>query len=108
MQHFQEFWPFYLKEHSSSTNRNLHFIGTSLVIGLLAYAVISQKWLLLWIVPVAGYSFAWVGHFFVERNKPATFRHPLWSLIADFKMWFYIVTFRLKNEYVKFGLEENH
>lgn len=84
---FADFYPYYLGEHSNPTCRRLHFVGTSLVIALLAYTIGSGKWLLLLAVPVAGYGFAWVGHFFFERNRPATFSHPFYSLIGDFVMF---------------------
>ncbi|MBF8667936.1 DUF962 domain-containing protein [Pseudomonas putida] len=84
---FAEFYPHYLGEHSNPTCRRLHFIGTSLVIALLAYTIGSGKWLLLLALPVFGYGFAWVGHFFFEKNRPATFTHPLYSLIGDFVMF---------------------
>ncbi|RMP15112.1 hypothetical protein ALP98_03304 [Pseudomonas viridiflava] len=84
---FAEFYPFYLAEHSSSTSRRLHFVGTSLVIFLLAFGVGSGRWGLLWLLPVAGYGFAWAGHFFFEKNRPATFRHPFYSLLGDFVMY---------------------
>lgn len=84
---FAEFYPFYLGEHSNPTCRRLHFVGTSLVIALLAYTIASGKWLLLLLVPVAGYGFAWIGHFVFEKNRPATFDHPWYSLIGDFAMF---------------------
>nr|WP_314875962.1 DUF962 domain-containing protein [uncultured Pseudomonas sp.] len=84
---FAEFYPFYLSEHSNPTCRRLHFVGTSLVIALLAYTIASGKWLLLLLIPVVGYGFAWVGHFMFEKNRPATFDHPWYSLIGDFAMF---------------------
>ena len=84
---FAEFYPYYLQEHSNPTCRRLHFVGTSLVIALLAYTIGSGKWLLLLAVPVFGYGFAWVGHFFFEKNRPATFTYPLYSLAGDFVMF---------------------
>lgn len=84
---FADFYPFYLQEHRDSTCRRLHFIGTSLVILVLAFAVLSASWTLLWVLPLAGYTFAWVGHFFFEKNRPATFKHPFYSLLGDFVMY---------------------
>lgn len=85
---FAQFYPYYLTEHSDKTCRTLHFIGTSLVFLILLTAIITQNWVLCWFIPVAGYGFAWVGHFFFEKNKPATFKYPLFSLVSDFKMYF--------------------
>jgi hypothetical protein len=82
---FAEFWPYYLAEHLHPKNRLLHFIGTSLVYVIAIVAALSS-WSLLAFAPLAGYGFAWAGHFFVEKNRPATFTHPLWSLVGDFKM----------------------
>jgi hypothetical protein len=67
---FSDFYPYYLQEHRDSTCRRLHFIGTSLVVLILAFAVLSANWLLLWALPLAGYTFAWVGHFFFEKTVP--------------------------------------
>ena len=89
---FNEFYPFYVKEHRNKTCRLLHVIGTTIVIAL-AITAIYQNNPRLWIlVPVAGYGFAWVGHYFFEKNKPATFKYPLWSLGSDFKMYFEILS----------------
>lgn len=84
---FAEFYPYYLKEHGNSTCRRLHFIGTTLVIGLLAYAVGRGSLGVLLALPIAGYGFAWVGHFFFEKNRPATFQYPFYSLLGDFVMY---------------------
>ena len=87
IQSFEEFWPFYVSEHSDPVNRALHYAGTTMVIGTVGAAVVTLNpaWLLL--APVVGYGPAWVGHFFIEKNKPASFKHPLWSLRGDFKMY---------------------
>ena len=83
---FEEFWPFYVGEHSKSATRTLHFIGTNLGLVNLACAVaFLQPWYLLSGL-VSGYGFAWVAHFFVEKNKPATFTYPAWSFRGDFRM----------------------
>ncbi len=88
---FKEFYPYYLTEHEDPTCRKLHFIGTSLIFVILAWVLISQNWWGLWLIPLTGYGFAWVGHFFFEKNKPATFQYPLWSLGSDFKLFFDIL-----------------
>ncbi|AFD07629.1 DUF962 domain-containing protein [Solitalea canadensis] len=88
---FQEFYPFYLSEHQNSTSRRLHFVGTGLVFVILLAAVLFHKPIWLLLIPVVGYGFAWVGHFFFEKNKPATFQYPLYSLASDFKLFFDIL-----------------
>jgi hypothetical protein len=84
---FHEFYPFYLGEHRNPICRRLHFIGTFLVIANTVYAMLTGHWLWLLVVPVCGYAFAWVGHFFYEHNRPATFKYPFFSLAADFVMF---------------------
>ena len=84
---FAEFYPFYLSEHSDPTCRRLHFVGSAAVLLILAAALLNRSWLLLLLVPVVGYGFAWVGHFFFEHNRPATFTYPLWSFIGDWVMF---------------------
>ncbi len=84
---FDDFWPHYLREHSKRSTRLYHYVGTSLVVGLAAAALAKRKPWLVAAVPVAGYGFAWAGHALAERNRPATFTYPSWSLRADFKMW---------------------
>lgn len=93
---FAEFYPFYLSEHANRTCRRLHFIGTSIVMAVAIATIVSQLWWLFLLMPVAGYSFAWVGHFVFEKNRPATFTYPLYSLIGDFVMWKDILTGRIK------------
>ena len=95
---FADFWPYYLREHSRPATRALHYVGTSLVVALAVYALVTARWLLFLAIPVAGYFFAWVGHFGIEKNRPATFTYPLWSLAADFKMWWLWLTGRLGPE----------
>ncbi|PIS11317.1 MAG: DUF962 domain-containing protein [Bdellovibrio sp. CG10_big_fil_rev_8_21_14_0_10_47_8] len=100
-QNFQEFWPFYLMEHSHPTNRRLHFIGTGTAILLLILILASQSWVWLWALLLVGYGFAWVGHFVIQKNRPATFKYPLWSLMGDFKMFYCILTGKINDEYAK-------
>jgi hypothetical protein len=84
---FHDFYPFYLTEHSRSGTRRLHFAGTLLVLLTLGYALATRRWGFLALLPVFGYGFAWVAHFAVERNRPATFQYPLYSLAGDFRMF---------------------
>ncbi|KAI8823081.1 uncharacterized protein EV422DRAFT_523279 [Fimicolochytrium jonesii] len=91
---FQAFWPFYLGEHANKTCRRLHLTGTTFVIGVLATAITTLQPRLLIYVPLIGYGFAWVGHFFFEHNKPATFKYPVWSLMSDFKLWWEVATLK--------------
>jgi hypothetical protein len=93
---FKEFYPFYLNEHSHSTNRTLHFIGTTLMLIVLFYALLSQQFRLLWLCPLLGYGFAWTGHFGFEKNRPATFKQPFYSLMGDFLMWWQLLTGKIK------------
>lgn len=101
---FAEFWRFYLGEHRHPANRLLHFIGTSLgLLCWLACLYTGREWF----IPlgfVCGYGFAWSGHFFIEHNKPASFAYPFWSLWADWKMWFCILTGRLHTELKRAGV----
>jgi len=95
---FGEFWPYYLREHSTSGCRLLHFIGSTLGVICLILTIVMGN---LWFIPlgfVLGYSFAWTGHFFVEHNKPATFQYPIWSFLADWKMWRIMLLGRMSEE----------
>lgn len=95
IQTFEEFWPFYLREHSNRVCRGLHYVGSTLALGwLVSTVVFANPWLLLAAL-VNGYAFAWVGHFFFEKNRPATFQYPLWSFAGDWKMYFLFVTGRM-------------
>lgn len=100
----KEFWPFYLSQHRNATNRTLHFIGSTGVLALIV-AAFWQPFLLL-ATPVCGYGFAWVGHFFVEKNRPATFTYPFKSLASDWIMYFYILTGQLGKHLEKLEKEE--
>ena len=83
---YADFWPFYLGEHSRAATRGWHLLGTGLAIALLCTGLIAGDWRLLVAAPVAGYAFAWASHALIEHNRPATFRHPLWSLCSDLRM----------------------
>ncbi len=92
---FSDFYPYYLAEHSDPTCRLLHFIGSWLIVVLWIVVFATQHWWWLLATPVIGYGFAWVGHFFFERNKPATFDYPFYSLIGDWVMWKDMMTGRI-------------
>ena len=104
MQTFEEFWPYYLTEHRSPVTRALHFTGTSLSLLILLSAAALRRPMLLIPAVLCGYAFAWVGHFFVEHNKPATFKYPLWSFRADFRMLGCALTGRLAAELRRAGV----
>ncbi len=93
---FDAFFPYYLAEHANPTCRRLHYVGTILATSVFILALISATWWLLILYPLIGYGFAWVGHFKFERNRPATFDYPRWSLMGDYKMLHLFLTGRLK------------
>ncbi|MBC7910603.1 MAG: DUF962 domain-containing protein [Pyrinomonadaceae bacterium] len=86
MKTFEEFWPHYVAEHSKPETRALHFVGTTVGMACAAALIARGKWRWLPVAFVPGYAAAWTAHFFIEHNRPATFEHPLWSLMADYKM----------------------
>ena len=100
---FAEFWPFYLREHSKPSTRALHYIGTT-VVAVAAFALVSGRYWWFLAMPLAGYLFAWLAHFTVEKNRPATFTYPAWSLAADFRMWWLWLTRRLGTELQRAGV----
>jgi hypothetical protein len=95
---FTEFWPHYVAEHSLPRTRMLHLVGTSVAVGCFAYFIATGRW---WLIPFAlvpGYGAAWIGHFFIEKNRPATFQYPLWSFMGDYKMIWLMLTGRMDRE----------
>ena len=92
----REFYPFYLSEHSHRTSRRLHFIGTTTALTLCITALVTQLWWLVAVALVQGYAFAWAGHFFFEHNKPATFVYPWLSFLSDGRMWWEILTGKIR------------
>ncbi len=98
---YEEFWPYYVSQHMNTTCRNLHFVGTAIVHGIVLSAALTLNPLLLLAAPVAGYGFAWVGHFVFEKNRPATFGNPLWSLRGDFHMFYKMLSGKMAAEIEK-------
>ncbi|MFN3800243.1 MULTISPECIES: DUF962 domain-containing protein [Belliella] len=92
----KEFYPYYLQEHQNPTSRLLHFIGTGLVLIILILSIFLSRFWYLTTIPLVGYGFAWVGHFFFEKNKPATFKYPFYSLASDFILFYEILTKKQK------------
>lgn len=93
---FAEFWPYYLGEHSKPATRVLHAFGSFAAIAVIIALIAVGRW---WLFPIAlipGYAMAWIGHFFIEKNRPATFTYPLWSFMGDWKMLALMLTGRLK------------
>ncbi|WP_274361618.1 DUF962 domain-containing protein [Paenibacillus thermotolerans] len=102
---FEQFWPYYLQQHSKPLTRILHFIGTDFVFVAIILAIVLHPAYIL-LAPVVAYGFAWFSHFLIEGNKPATFGHPIWSLIADFKMWFYIASGQINKELARLNIAQ--
>src|ERR1051325_9745890 len=95
---FSEFWPHYVAEHSKPATRLLHLIGTFTALAAVVYLIAIGKWWLFPLALVPGYGAAWIGHFFIEKNKPATFQYPLWSFMADYKMIWMMLTGRINQD----------
>lgn len=93
---FSSFYPYYLGEHSRGITRRLHVVGSLCVIGLVIAAIVTRIWWLFAFTLVAGYGFAWIGHFFFEKNRPATFKHPFYSLAGDWVMFVQVLTGRIR------------
>jgi hypothetical protein len=105
---YHEFWPHYLAAHTKPKTRFLHFIGTTLAIVCIGLAVALQNWWLMILAPIFGYGFSSVSHFTVEKNKPAAFGKPLWSLYSDFRMFFLWCSGHLAPELAKFRINPNN
>ncbi|MBU0914419.1 DUF962 domain-containing protein [Rheinheimera faecalis] len=98
---FSEFYPYYLSEHKDPVCRRLHYIGSTLVLAILVTLAVTGLWGYWWLMLLAGYGFAWVGHFKFEHNKPATFKYPFYSLAADWVMYKDFLTGQLEQKLQK-------
>ncbi|MEQ9489925.1 MAG: DUF962 domain-containing protein [Alphaproteobacteria bacterium] len=103
---YADFWPFYLRQHAKPGTRLLHVAGTGLALALLIAAALTGIWGLAIAAPFVGYGFAWIGHIAVEGNRPATFGHPVWSLVSDFRMVFLWATGRLSRHLRNAGVKD--
>ena len=92
----REFYPFYLSQHSNRTSRRLHFVGTTSALALLVTVVVMQLWWLIAVAFLQGYTLAWIGHFVFEHNKPATFNYPWLSFLSDWRLWWEMLTGKIR------------
>ncbi|WP_373086347.1 Mpo1-like protein [Sneathiella sp.] len=104
IQTYAEFWPYYLREHSSPKGRHLHYLGTTLALFALILAIVLQMPSLILLALICGYGPAWIAHFYIEKNRPATFSYPFWSLLSDFRMYFTWLSGKLPRELEKAGI----
>ncbi len=98
---FAEFWPYYLSEHSKGPTRVLHLVGTVIALATIVFFIATGRWWLFPLALVPGYGLAWIAHFFIEKNKPATFRYPLWSFMGDYKMIWMMLSGQMSKETAK-------
>ena len=98
IENYEKFWDFYVAEHRHPMTRYLHFVGTTLSLVFTVWIIRSGSWLYFPLTLVIGYAFAWFAHFYVEHNKPATFKYPFWSFISDYKMVLYMLIGKMNGE----------
>lgn len=101
---FEEFWPYYLREHARPTTRQWHFLGTSVALTCIVIVLLFGYWQVLLLGIISGYGPAWYSHFHIEKNRPATFTYPVWSLRADLKLFVYMLSGALDEELAKYRI----
>lgn len=101
---YAEFWPLYLREHAKPVTRAWHYFGTTLALASLVALMVTGQWYWLVGALLIGYGPAWIGHFFVEKNKPASFKYPVWSFVSDFRMYFTFLSGGIGRELEKAGV----
>lgn len=102
IQNFEEFWPFYLREHALASTRWIHWLGTNAGLAVMLTGIATGRYWMIAMGFVTGYGFAWFSHFFIEKNKPASFSYPVWSFMADWKLWALIWTGQIKHHVAKY------
>ncbi|HVV66082.1 MAG TPA: DUF962 domain-containing protein [Rhizomicrobium sp.] len=105
IERYGDFWPYYLQEHAAPGTRAIHYFGTLLSTSLVAIAILTRNGWFALAALAGGYGPAWIGHFFIERNRPATFRYPLWSLMSDYRMTWRWMSGKLGRDLVRAGVE---
>jgi hypothetical protein len=101
---YADFWPYYLQEHSKPETRAVHYVGTAVSLGCVLVAIATGNLLFVLGALIGGYGPAWIGHFFIEHNRPATFTYPLWSLVSDYRMFFRWLTGGLSGDLARAGV----
>lgn len=104
IQSFKEFWPVYLREHSKLGTQLMHVAATSLGVVIFAYGLLTFRPGFMVLAVATGYGLAFLSHFLIQKNRPLTFRHPVWSFISDFYMSWLFLTGKLKNEMTRLGI----
>lgn len=104
---FVDFWPAYVRAHQDARNRKMHFLGTGGALIILMAAIMTRQWLLLLAVPIWGYGWAWIGHFYYERNRPAAFGSPIWAFRGDLRMFILMLFGAMRHEMKRLEIDQS-